>query len=194
MSNISETTFNVLAGVKSTQKLARFSHVFIESASDDFQISFGDSSTVQAHQSKSIPVGSVENEISITSTTAQTIKVQMSMEPIRTGRSSVNATVNTTIEPSNTLTNTGDVIALTTAVLAIAATSTTKEVIIGVPSNQNYGVRVGNSGVTNASGDFIEPGSKMTYNTEAAIYVIRDAEADAANENITTTVLAQSKP
>lgn len=191
MSNISETTFSVQANVKSRQRVASFSHVFIESASDDFEISFGNSSTVIAHQSKSIPVGGIENEIYITSSTAQAIRVQMSMEPIQTGRSSVVATVNTTIEPSNTINNPGDVSAGVARVQAIAANVNRKEVELAVPSSQPFGVRVGNATVTNASGSLIEPGTSKVFGVEAALYVIRES---GATSDATVTVLEMERP
>jgi hypothetical protein len=188
MSGIQELTFVCLANTKQRQKIGNYRYVFIEDATGDFQIGFGSTSLIKAHKSKGFALDDMSNELEIKSTTAQTVTVQVSMNPILTGRSNVTATVNTTIEPSNTINNDGDVIAGATATLAIAANANRKEVEICLPSTATNPVRIGNSSVNATSGSILEPGCSKVFGTEAALYVVRTVTDE------TVTVLEMERP
>lgn len=116
----------------------------------------------------------------------QTITVVLGFGTFSDSRALIDAVVNTTIEPANNLTMPGDASVSGAATLLAAASSTTKEVKITVPSTSDFGIRVGGATVTNTSGDLIEPGASATYSCEAALYGIREAGAIA---NVTATVL-----
>jgi hypothetical protein len=130
------------------------------------------------------------NRVTLTSTTAQTVYIILGFGSITDARATLNAVINTTIEPSNTFTAPGDVSVSTTAVQLIAADTNTKEVEISVPSTSSFGVRVGPSGVTNTSGSLIEPGMSKWLSFEGALYGIREASATA---DVTVTVSKLSR-
>lgn len=123
------------------------------------------------------------------SPTAQTIKVILGFGRHNDARASVNATVNTTIAPSDTVNNPGDVTAGAAATLAISANANRKEVELCLSSDAQNPVRIGNSSVTANSGSILEPGASKVFAVEAALYVIR---TNAPNEIV--TVLELERP
>ena len=123
------------------------------------------------------------------SPTTQTVKVLLGFGKFSDARASVNATINTTIAPSDTVNNPGDVTAGATATLAIAANANRKEVELCLPSTATNPVRVGNASVTATSGSILEPGTSKVFGVEAALYVIRTASPDE-----TVTVLELERP
>lgn len=129
------------------------------------------------------------NRVTISSTTTQTVIVVFGFGKFLDARASINATVNTTIEPSNTINNPGDVTAAATATLAIAANANRKEVELCLPSTATNPVRIGSATVTAASGSILEPGTSKTFAVDAALYVIRTAAPDE-----TVTVLELERP
>lgn len=131
----------------------------------------------------------VYERITLLSTTTQTITIIFGFGSFVDARASVNATVNTTIEPSDTVNNPGDVTATAAAALAIAANANRKEVEICLPSTATNPVRVGSATVTAASGSILEPGTSKVFGVEAALYVIRTASPDE-----TVTVLELERP
>ena len=118
--------------------------------------------------------------VSFLSTTTQTIYVDMGFGETSDGQASVNATINTTISPSDTLDNTADITVGVAATLLKAASATTKEVLIHVPSDAANSIRVGGATVTATTGIEVEPGSTLAIACEAALYGIRDGASDVA--------------
>ncbi len=118
--------------------------------------------------------------VTLLSTTTQTVIVIFGFGKFSDARATVNATVNTTIAPSDTFDNTSDITVGSTATLLKAADTATKEVLIHVPSDAANSIRVGGSSVTATSGLEVEPGSSFTINCEAAIYGIRDGSSDVS--------------
>lgn len=131
----------------------------------------------------------VYERITLLSTTTQTVTVIFGFGEFADARASVNATINTTIVPSDTVNNPGDVTAGAAATLAIAANANRKEVELCLPSTATNPVRVGNASVTASSGSILEPGTSKVYGVEAALYVIRTASPDE-----TVTVLELERP
>ena len=90
----------------------------------------------------------------------------------------VGATINTTISPSDTVINSGDVVAGASATLIAAANANRKEIEICLPSTATDSVRIGNAGVAASSGSILEVGSSKVFGCEAALYVIRTGSVD----------------
>jgi hypothetical protein len=128
-------------------------------------------------------------DVKLLSTTTQTVTIILGFGKYRDARASVNATINTTIAPSDTVNNPGDVTAGAAATLAIAANANRKEVELCLPSTATNPVRVGNASVTASSGSILEPGTSKVFGVEAALYVIRTAAPDE-----TVTVLELERP
>lgn len=128
-------------------------------------------------------------DVKLLSTTTQTVTIVLGFGKYRDARATVNATVNTTIAPSDTVNNPGDVTAGVAATLAIAANPDRKEVELCLPSSATNPVRVGNASVTASSGSILEPGTSKVFGVEAALYVIRTASPDEI-----VTVLEMERP
>lgn len=129
------------------------------------------------------------DRVTIVSATSQSITVIFGYGEFSDARASVNATINTTISPSDTLINSGDVPATLAATQIVAANPSRKEIEICLPSTATNPVRVGNSSVTATSGSIIEPGTSKVYNIESALYVIRTSAPD---ETITVLELERA--
>jgi hypothetical protein len=164
----------------------------ITSATGAFTIVFDESQRIEdAEKGTGGQFDEMYKRVVLNSPTTQTVIIVLGFGKYTDARATLSATVNTTIEPSDTINNPGDVTATTVAALAIASNVNRKEVELAVPSDQLFGVRVGNAAVTNASGSLIEPGTSKTFAVEAALYVIREA---AATSNVTVTVLELERP
>ena len=127
--------------------------------------------------------------VTLLSPTTQIVTVVFGYGKFTDARASVNATVNTTIAPSDTVNNPGDVTAGVAATLAIGANSDRKEVELCLPSTATNPIRIGNASVTATSGSILEPGTSKVFGVEAALYVIRTAAPDE-----TVTVLELERP
>lgn len=118
------------------------------------------------------------SKVTLNSTTTQTVTLVLGFGQYNDSRSSVNATINTTIAPSDTVINSGDVTAGASASLLAAANPDRKEIEICLPSTATNPVRIGNSSVTASSGSILEVGSSKVFGCEAALYVIRTGAVD----------------
>lgn len=127
--------------------------------------------------------------VTLLSTTTQTVTVIFGFGKFLDARASVNATLNTTVAPSDTLDNDNDITVGSTATLLKAADSDAKEILIHVPSTSSNSIRVGNASVSSTSGIEIEPGSTLALSIEAAIYGIRDGSND-----VTVSTLKLTRP
>jgi hypothetical protein len=160
------------------------------SATGDFTVTLDESNRL-SDQNAGMG-GKFESEysrITLLSVTTQTVKVIFGYGSFVDARATLSATVNTTIEPSDTVNNPGDVTAGVAATLAIAANVNRKEVEICLPSTATNPVRIGNATVTASSGSILEPGCSKVYGLEAALYVIRTAAPDE-----TVTILEMERP
>lgn len=91
-------------------------------------------------------------------------------------RSTVNATVNTTIAPGASLFDGGDVACPNAAATQLLAADATRSyAIITNPSTNTATVRIGTSGVAAATGTPLEPGVSLPVSTTAAIYARNDS-------------------
>lgn len=117
-------------------------------------------------------------DVKLLSTTTQTVTIVLGFGKYRDARASVNATVNTTVAPSDTFDNTGDVTIGSSATLLKSADTETKEVLIHVPSTAQNSIRLGGASVTASTGIEVEPGQTFSLAVEAAIYGIRDGSND----------------
>ncbi len=164
----------------------------VTSATGAFTVTFDESQRIEdAEKGTGGQFDEMYKRVVLNSPTSQTVIIVLGFGKYTDARATLSATVNTTIEPSNTINNPGDVSAGVAATLAIAANANRKEVELAVPSDQAHGVRVGNATVTNASGSLIEPGTSKVFGVEAALYVIRES---AATVNVTVTVLEMERP
>lgn len=130
-------------------------------------------------------------DVTLLSTTTQTVTVVLGFGRLSDARSNINATINTTISGGDTINNPGDVSVGVAATLLIAANADRKEVEISVPSSSSFGIRVGNASVTNASGSLIEPGMAKWFDNEAALYGVRES---SATSDVTVTVFESERP
>jgi hypothetical protein len=128
-------------------------------------------------------------DVKLLSTTTQTVVVVLGFGRFIDARASINATLNTTIAPSDTFDNTSDISVGATATVLKAADSNSKEVLIHVPSDAANSIRVGGASVTATSGIEVEPGMTLSIAAEAAIYGIRDGSSD-----VTVSTLKLTRP
>lgn len=125
--------------------------------------------------------------VTLLSTTTQTVTIVFGFGELNDARASVNATINTTISPSDTFDNTADITVSSTAVALKAADANTKEVMIHVPSDAANSIRVGGASVTATTGLEVEAGQTLTIASEAAIYGIRDGGSDVSVSTLKLT-------
>lgn len=111
-------------------------------------------------------------KVSVYSSTAQTVTLSLGYGQETDARASINATINTTIEPSDTLNPLAEVsIGAGATVLLSAANANRKELRIGVKSSEANGVYIGDIGTGAVTpGGYIEEGSVEYVGTEAAVY------------------------
>ena len=128
-------------------------------------------------------------KIVLLSTTTQTVVVIFGYGEFADARASVNATINTTVAPSDTLDNSSDVTVSNVAILLKAADANMKELLIHVPSDAANSIRVGNASVTATTGLEVEPGMSLQLSVEAAVYAIRVGASD-----VTVSTLKLTRP
>lgn len=187
--NFKTYTVALVANQESTLRVPGNMYAVIESASD-FTITFDEANRlVKQTAGMGANFGEEYSDVVLLSTTAQTVTIILGFGSFSDARASLNATVNTTIAPSDTVNNPGDVTASAAATLAIAANANRKEVELCLPSTATNPVRVGNASVTATSGSILEPGTSKVFGVEAALYVIRTASPDE-----TVTVLELERP
>lgn len=128
------------------------------------------------------------DRVFVKSTIAQAVTLKAGRGRYRPKSDVTVSSVNSTIEPSNTVTNIADTVVGSSQVV-IASATTRKEVIINVPASAANAVRIGASGVTASSGLKVEPGSTLTLAFEGALYAIRDGSSD-----VTVNGILMSRP
>jgi len=154
----------------------------------EFTITFDESSRiVKATSGTGGEFQDVYEDVKLLSTTTQTVVVVLGFGKYRDARASVNATINTTVSPSDTLDNTADITVGADATLLKAADANTKEVLVHVPSGATNSIRIGSASVTPTSGIEVEPGATMSIALEAAVYGIRDGSSDVAVSTLKLT-------
>lgn len=131
----------------------------------------------------------VYQTVTLNSTTSQTITLVLGFGEYVDARASVNATINTTIEPSNTGDNPVDVTVGAAATLISPALGSQKEVMIHVPSSATNSIRVGTATVAANAGIEVEPGSTNVFSVEYALYGIRTGAND-----VDVSLLINSRP
>lgn len=129
------------------------------------------------------------NKVTFNSPTTQTIIVDLGFGEFNDARASVNATINTTISPSDTINDPPDVTVGVSATLIVPADTDRKEVMIHLPSTATDSIRLGGSGVTTSTGLELEPGSTITLAVESAVYGIRTGSSDE-----TVSILDLTRP
>lgn len=162
-------TFTLTAGQELERNIpGNWFHV-IDSDSD-IQIRFDDGDTITRSEGMG---GSAEYEkVTIISAAAQTVKVSLGYGFVTDGRATVNESINTTIEPSNSSQGKAEVVVgagLTVAL--VGANINRKELRVGIKSTEANGVYVGDSGIGAAKqGGYIEEGSVDYIAIESALY------------------------
>lgn len=112
------------------------------------------------------------SRVLVSSPIAQTVILSLGVGQETDARASFTGTVNTTIEPSNTILPKAEVtIAAGATVILAAANANRKELRLGVKSSEANGVYIGNVSVGALTpGGYIEEGSVEYVGTEAAVY------------------------
>jgi hypothetical protein len=154
----------------------------------EFEITF-DESNRMVQQSSGMGGEFYEEyeRIVLLSTTTQTVTVVFGFGKFADARASLNATINTTVAPADTLDNDNDITVGSSATLLKAADSDTKEILLHVPSDALNSIRVGSALVTSDSGIEVEPGMSLQLSTEAAVYAIRDGSTDVVVSTLKLT-------
>jgi hypothetical protein len=125
--------------------------------------------------------------VTLLSTTTQSVTVIFGYGSFVDARASINATINTTVSPSNTYDNSTDVTVGVAATLIRAADANAKEILIHVPSSASNSIRIGSAAVSATSGLEIEPGMTVAVSNEGALYGIRDGASDVTISAIKLT-------
>lgn len=147
----------------------------------EFTITFDDSNRIaKATGGTGGEFQDTYQRIALLSTTTQTVTVIFGFGKYHDARATVNATVNTTIEPSDTFNEPGDVTVGSSSTQIVAASTARKEVMIHLPSSAGASVRIGSATVTAAKGIELEPGSTISLAAEMAVYGIRTGGSDEA--------------
>ncbi len=186
--NFRTYTVGLVAGVESTINVTGNMYAVIENTGE-FTITFDESNALKKQTAGMGAVFAQYQEVRLLSPTTQSVTLVLGYGEFDDSRANVAATFNVTIEPSDTMSNPGDVSVGVAATLLVAANADRKEVIISVPSTEPDPIRIGSASVTTTSGDIVEPGSKLILSTESAVYGIRTGSTD-----ITATVLDLTRP
>lgn len=124
--------------------------------------------------------GSVSyEEIELTSTTAQTVIVVLGFGTFADYRASVNATVNTTIEPANTNSQLPEVTVTAGGSAKLAdANIDRKELRVSIKSTEAGGVYIGDATISNNEGGWLEPGMVDYIATQAETWAFNPGATD----------------
>lgn len=156
------------------------------SAADPITITFNDGDSLEREAGMG---GSADYQtVSILSATTQTVKVSLGYGEVADARATVNATVNTTVEPGNINAAVLDVsIGAGLSAVVAAADATRKAVIISLdPDQPEEGIRLADASVAANKGVWLGPGASIEIPTEAAVY--------AHNLSSTTAVVVNQLP
>ena len=170
--NFRTYTITLTAGVEYALGVEGEMYAVVESVGE-FAITFDESNRVRkAVAGTGGSFRTSYRNISFLSTTTQEITVVLGFGEYRDARASLNATINTTISPSDTLLNPADVSVLVTSTLIAAADVTRKEILLHVPSTADNSIRIGSASVAVGAGLEVEVGSTLALTFEGAIYGI----------------------
>ena len=162
----------------------------VVSSSGEFSITFDESNRItKAVAGTGGRFRSPYKSVSLLSTTTQVVTLVMGFGEYTDSRSSVNATINTTIAPSDTGDNPSDITVGVAATLLAPALGTQKEIMIHVPSSAANSIRIGTATVAANAGLEIEAGSTVTLSVEYALYAIRAGASD-----VDVSLLINSRP
>lgn len=113
---------------------------------------------------------------------AQTIKIAIGASEgveVEDNRPTVNATVNSTVEPSDTPDTEADVTVGSAATLIASGDTDQKYLLIDIDDDQPGPIRIGSSaGVTAGQGAKVHPGTSLVLPHEGALYGVRVGSAD----------------
>jgi hypothetical protein len=176
--NFRTYTVALVAGQESSFSIDGDMYAVIE-CTDEFTLTLDESNRL-SKQSAGMggTFDSVYSKVTLLSAIDQAVTVILGYGTFLDARSSVNATINTTVAPSNTYDNAGDVTIGAAATLIRAADSNAKEILVHVPSGAANSIRIGSAAVTAASGLEVEPGMTVAVSNEGALYGIRDGATD----------------
>lgn len=120
------------------------------------------------------------DKVRVTSDTAQTVKLLLGFGHATDARAVVNANVDTTIEPGNTIDDGGDVVcgAGARTLLLAADPGVRRYAILKNVSSNSITVRIGTVAVGAANGVPLEPGETLPYGTDAAVYAWNPGAVD----------------
>ncbi len=162
----------------------------IVDSTGQFTITFDESQRItKAEEGTGGEFPETYNRVTLLSTTSQNVTIILGFGKYHDARATVNATVNTTISPSNTLANPADVTVGVAATVIAAADANRKEIMIHVPSDAANSIRIGSASVAAGAGIEVEPGTTFVLATESAVYGIRDGVAD-----VDVSILDLSRP
>lgn len=114
--------------------------------------------------------------VRLQSAIAQTVVIVLGFGVYRDARADVNATINTTIAPSNKVTPIAEVtVPAANNVQLAPANAKRQELRVGIKSSQAGGVYIGDSTVAVGTGAYIEEGGVEFITTNAAIFAISPA-------------------
>jgi len=155
----------------------------------EFTITFDESSRIaKATSGTGGEFDDVYENITLLSTTTQSVVIILGFGKYRDARATLNATINTTIAPTNTLSAIAEVTVGVVATLLAAANVDRKELRLAIKSVEASGVYFGPATVTAGSGGYLEEGMVDYINTEAAVYAI------VASSTVVVNVLELERP
>lgn len=144
----------------------------IQEATDPVTLRFDNGDSVTREKTQGGEVNQF-NRVELLSSVDQVVTVTISDGITIDGRAQiVSATINTTIEPSNTLSNPIDVSIAGVAKQLVPSNANRKEVLIHVPSDASHSIRVGGASVAVGAGLEVEIGSTLALSVESAVYAI----------------------
>lgn len=184
MLNIRTYTFSLTANVESEHNITGNVYAVIENTGE-FSITFNDSNRFEKQSSgMGAKFDSEFGRVRLLSTTNQNVTVVLGFGSFEDARASVNATVNTTIAPSDTIDDPADISVGVSATQIVSANPNRKEVLINVPSSASQAIRVGGSAVARGAGLVVEPGSTISLALEAAVYGITNSTTGSVDVSV----------
>lgn len=169
-------TLSLSAGVpQSINVKGDFFHVL--QATDAVQIGFD--------EGKKLPVGqgvgarAYYDRVEVLSATSQTVVLLLGFGYVNDARASVNATINTTIEPANLNTELPEVTVTAGNSAKIAdANADRKELRVSIKSTEPGGVYLGSATVADNTGGWLEPGMVDYVATEGEVWAFNPGASD----------------
>lgn len=173
MAQIRDYVFTLSAGVPQyINTPGYFWSVTQVSGGSDIQLSFDSGPWVTRNEG--MGGGGSFQQIGVKSSVSQTVTISIAVEQgaiITDQRSTVNATVNTTIQESNTVTSAADVTVAATSVNTVAAARADRKYLaITNKASNTLPIRLNESAVGADQGVELGPGETCYWPTTAAVY------------------------